>query len=194
MRRRILRDLPGVQDQYDRFARGPLHIVESLKRYDRAVVVRLAVRPVGEDPTPVPRWEIWRFKGLVIPRDPARVSPEEWCRRAVYCFTCEAHLSTCGLRIPSDDRLRGDRRVCTCGGLYVPLDDRARRALWWGDLFRRLGVDSTGMRRGVGDQLDAQDADREALIRPQIETVSRAMGADYAAHLKSTMFHMGRGR
>lgn len=177
---RFLRDMPGCQEFYDPNARPPAHILAAIQRYDPAVVLRFNrgyVDSRGREIVPR-RWEVWRFKGSSFPSNPARVTPDEWARRAHYCFTVEDHKPDC---------LRGLEKRCTCGGIFAHVDDRARRALWWGDLFRRVGLTT----KALAKHLDRQDADQEAETERRLATATDDWMRDDARILDEAM---GRSR
>lgn len=62
----------------DRIRPAQRHVVDRVKRYDRNLFFRF--NQVAH------LWELWRWKGLVVPRDVRAVPPDELVRRAVFVF------------------------------------------------------------------------------------------------------------
>lgn len=182
-RREFLRDLPGMQCWYDPHAQAPAHIVAALVRYDPTLVLRYN--------RATERWELWRFKGLVVPRRPAALSPEEWTRRATFCFTLEG-----GSLAKEENEHYRWRRLSVRGRP----DWRIRRAIWLADEWRRMGVTREQYIEALKDRLDADDAASDARQDRDDRQTIHDMNLDNYRQLKALMgsanpiFVMGSGQ
>jgi hypothetical protein len=159
---RIVRGVPGSEAAYARRFSAPDHILRAVARYDRRAFVRLNRAAVRlPDKSFEPRYELWRWtRGLVVPSSPARVPPEEMCARATFCYAIET---------PSGER--------------KPLDWRLLRAMYFGDMFRRLNVDQERFKKAFTAALLRQgQLDDDAKERAWMQAVEDLSDEDERIH------------
>lgn len=120
---RVHRFNPRFIRAYDDRRAPPADVMAAIQRYDRNLFARFN-RVLG-------LWELWRWRGAVVPRSIAALPPEEASRRAVFVFKI-CHPDT---------------------GDPIPFDMQVYRRLVLADQWAR-GQDTADK---LADQLDRED-------------------------------------